>query len=29
MNIIPFTDNVPKHIETSQLVCNPNDLTDF
>ena len=25
----PLTTNVPHHIETSQLICNPNQLTGF
>ena len=25
----PFTTNVPHHIETIQLICNPNQLTGF
>ena len=27
--INPLTANVPHHIETSQLVCNANQLTGF
>ena len=27
--INPLTTNVPYHIETSQLICNSNQLTDF
>ena len=25
----PLTANVPHHIETSQLICNANQLTGF
>ena len=25
----PLTTNVPHHIETSQLICNPDQLTGF
>ena len=25
----PLTTNVPHHIETSQLICSANQLTDF
>lgn len=29
MKIIPFTVNVSNHIESSQLICNTNHMTDF
>ena len=29
MNLNPSTTNVPHHIETSQLICNANQLTGF
>ena len=25
----PLTTNIPHHVETSQLICNPNQLTGF
>ena len=28
-HIYPLTTNVPHNIETSQLICSPNQLTGF
>ena len=29
VNVNPLATNVPHHIETSQLICNTNQLTGF